>query len=677
MVPKTLKNYILKFSKTYFQIFLPLSLAFIFARTVEFLFLINRGFTYHNILRSYSYAIEFDLILFGVIGLSIFPLSLLLKKISIKIFNNFHLIFGSLLILLNTLFTKFFLSSHYLLDISIFSFSWEEIKLIISGDQFVLFSLSSLTYLTGIIAGVIYVVSFKSISKKEKLNHYFPLAFFIILSALFIFRMDVNPHHNSKYSYYETKLHSSKITHFLSSVIEHYSKNDQANVDYITLIKNYREHTEQETTSSFLAFPFCKKLDTNRNDVWKPYIHRTDSMNIVMIYLEGMSSEFIGDSSKYRGGTPFLDSLAKKSLYWPNMLSITDRTHGVFAATLGGLPHGYERGFLNLKNYPLFLSLPHLLQKRNYNFNFFYGGDAYFDSYLRFLKKLNFSNIVDLGYMEKNYQLKGNNTPEKFSWGLHDKKVAQSYFRFMDENTNTQPYFNLWLTLSLHSPFDIPNKAHYIERTKTQFEHLGSGFVEYNKDVLSSLCYTDDALRAFFEDYKKREDYKNTVFILMGDHAVLNLNNTDVLGLYNVPLIVFSPLQKEVKTFHEIISHWDIPQSLMELIDKDFNKKNLMVNWLGAGMKFSQKCSASEPIYLGTFKGDLYGVCWKDYLLMHDKLYHIHGDFELEEVENQEIKHSYQALLSEYELLNSYTIEQEKIYPLQAIISLNEDGQLE
>lgn len=252
---------------------------------------------------------------------------------------------------------------------------------------------------------------------------------------------------------------------------------------------------------------------------------------------------------------------------------------------------------------------------------------------------------------------------DEFSWGFHDQTVATSYFKFMDEYTSSSPYFNLWLTLSLHSPFDIPNKETYLHTLSDKFVQLEEDFIHFNKDPLAAVCYTDDALKYFFEAYKNRPEFKNTVFILMGDHAVLNLNNTDVLGIYNIPLIIYSPQLKKAEQFNEVISHWDIPATLISLLKKQNTTQLKGLNWLGDGVNFSQDCKAKTPIFLGTFKGDVLGVCWKDYLLMHGSLYKIEGDFKMIPVENEEVKTQYNQLLEDYILLNAYSINDEKIIP--------------
>lgn len=393
--------YLRHFFRYYLQTFFPLIIAFIFLRSIEFTFLINKSYTYKNIWRSFSYALEFDAILLAFLGLTVFPLSLFLLKQSSRLFQNFHLIFGSLLILLKIIFTKFFISSNYLMDFSIFSFNWEEIKLILSGEQFKMLSLSTFSYTTGILAWIIFYFISKKLIKSPPTKTLLPILFFSIISSLLIFRLELTPNHNKHFSLYETKLHTSKITHFFKSVFNHYTYENTGDINFIKLSKEYKKLSHQKVSSPYPAFPFYKTVTTNKKDKWDVYFKNRDSLNIVMIYMEGMSSEFVGPNSKYRGGTPFLDSLAQNSLYWPNMLSITDRTHGVFAATLGGLPHGFERGFINLEKYPSFVSVTDLLRQNKYAFNFFYGGDASFDSYERFLRTINFAEVIDKGYQER------------------------------------------------------------------------------------------------------------------------------------------------------------------------------------------------------------------------------------------------------------------------------------
>jgi len=51
-------------------------------------------------------------------------------------------------------------------------------------------------------------------------------------------------------------------------------------------------------------------------DVLSPFftIHKKKP-NIVVLVVEGLGAEFIGDNN-YSGFTPYLDSLISKSLYW-------------------------------------------------------------------------------------------------------------------------------------------------------------------------------------------------------------------------------------------------------------------------------------------------------------------------------------------------------------------------
>lgn len=49
--------------------------------------------------------------------------------------------------------------------------------------------------------------------------------------------------------------------------------------------------------------------------------------NLVFIVFEGLGTAFLGEENAYGGFTPFVDSLSQESLYWPNTLSTTGRTH--------------------------------------------------------------------------------------------------------------------------------------------------------------------------------------------------------------------------------------------------------------------------------------------------------------------------------------------------------------
>ena len=70
--------------------------------------------------------------------------------------------------------------------------------------------------------------------------------------------------------------------------------------------------------------------------------------NIVIIICESLSNSVSGKYGNYISITPFVDSLASQSLYWPNAVSSSERTFGVLPSVLSSLPQ-INTGFLDLE----------------------------------------------------------------------------------------------------------------------------------------------------------------------------------------------------------------------------------------------------------------------------------------------------------------------------------------
>jgi membrane-anchored protein YejM (alkaline phosphatase superfamily) len=104
---------------------------------------------------------------------------------------------------------------------------------------------------------------------------------------------------------------------------------------------------------------------------------------------------------------------------------------------------------------------------------------------------------------------------------------------FEQANAKGTPFFSLVLTLSNHAPFDLPEPLPF-ERT--------TDMGEMNKRI-DGMRYADWAVGHFIEEAKKREYFKNTLFIFVGDHGfhvTPKLTEAHLL-FHHVPLLFYAP----------------------------------------------------------------------------------------------------------------------------------------
>ncbi|MEX1191188.1 MAG: LTA synthase family protein [Brumimicrobium sp.] len=652
------------FWKSYTGFFILPILLFISLRLVEYFVLIKDVELLSNPFRSFTYSVEFDLIFLALYYLLFLIVFFLIFLVSKKIYRTLFYVFLVVLTFVYIVLNQFFYTSDLLLDKTIFYFNWDEIQIIIGGESDGILGKFFWLYLVAI---VVLTIGFWFIYPRLKSSSKFKIVaqlITIIAICLFVFRGAINPKSLDKYSNYETQLHTSKMTYFFESVVSAIFKKSLNTDNKIKQIKSFRSLMGRESSFDKLEYPLIHGTNDFIKNDWSKYISEVDKIkNIVIIFAEGLSSRLSGKDAKFGSMTPFLDSLSKKSLYWPNMLSITDRTHGVFSSALASLPHGLERGFLNYPDEKLdYISLPKMLKKEGYSMNFIYGGWSYFDNYHGFLKNNEFDSIVNEDYIKKYFNYDRVNTDNAFSWGIHDHVTVDAYFQFMEQHQPTSPYFNLYLTLSLHSPYDIPDKDKYISEAKSSLSHINPHFFEENEDVISTVYYSDDALRKFFTKYKTRSDFDETVFILLGDHSVTALDLYSELGIYHVPFFIYSPKIRNPKTFNEVISHWDVPATIVDLLQHiNWDSNSNYTHWIGNGVSLSDEFYAKDPIFLGTFKGNIDGVVWKDKAYIHNRLYRLEKGLELSPLNDKEIESNYKMLLESYRWINRYTIEKNKI----------------
>jgi len=102
--------------------------------------------------------------------------------------------------------------------------------------------------------------------------------------------------------------------------------------------------------------------------------------NIVLITVESFSAEFLTSYGNKLKITPFLDSLATKSLFFSNLYATGNRTvRGLEAVTLC-LPPAPGESIVKRKDNKNKFSTNSILQSKGYLSKYFYGGNAYFDN---------------------------------------------------------------------------------------------------------------------------------------------------------------------------------------------------------------------------------------------------------------------------------------------------------
>lgn len=332
-------------------------------------------------------------------------------------------------------------------------------------------------------------------------------------------------------------------------------------------------------------YPFLHPEETR--DVLSPFLRVNNSKpNVVIVILEGIGRAYANDGAYLGSFTPFMDSLARHSLYWENFLSTAGRTFAVLPSVLASAPFGLT-GFTELGDrMPPHLSLLSLLKYNGYKTAFYYGGDSRFDNMADFLQRNAVDHIYDIQSFPEEYsKLPANKLG--LCWGYGDKELYRYYFSTLGADT---PYCRVLLTVTSHEPFLVPQQEKYLAQFEQRMNYLGYDDVrkEAARDFklkYASVLFVDDALREFFRSYAQRPDFRNTIFIITGDHRMPEIPMNDKLDRYRVPFLIYSPLLLRPTRFSAISSHFDITPSVLRMLQTQYQLQlPSLVAWVGNGL---------------------------------------------------------------------------------------------
>jgi len=107
---------------------------------------------------------------------------------------------------------------------------------------------------------------------------------------------------------------------------------------------------------------------------------------------------------------------------------------------------------------------------------------------------------------------------KSWEWGHPDGDLYKRSFEVLD-SLKRSPRLDIYLTLSSHAPFKPPDEERYHQEFDIRVKQMKlrpdiKRMVELQRDIFSTILYTDHALKEFFDAYRKRDDFKNTVFII-------------------------------------------------------------------------------------------------------------------------------------------------------------------
>lgn len=348
----------------------------------------------------------------------------------------------------------------------------------------------------------------------------------------------------------------------------------QKELDYFQFYPTLNETVAEQNFLKQFPPPALARNITSENPELKK--------NVVLISIESLSADFLEHYGNTQKITPFLDSLADKSLLFTNLYATGNRTvRGLEALTLC-IPPTAGESIIKRENNKNKFTTGSVFKSKGYDVKFLYGGYSYFDNMEDFYKG-NGYDIVDRNNFKPAEITFGN------VWGVSDEDMAKKAIEVMNHEAKSgKPFFNHWMTVSNHRPFTYP---------EGRIDIPGNA-----KSRDGGVKYTDYSLRKFFEMAKKQDWYKNTVFVIVADHCASSAGKTELpMDKYRIPGMFFSEGFIAPQQFNQLMSQIDVMPTLFGLLNFSYQSKFL-----------------GQDVFKDTFQPKAYVATYQDLGLIKD-----------------------------------------------------------
>ena len=250
--------------------------------------------------------------------------------------------------------------------------------------------------------------------------------------------------------------------------------------------------------------------------------------NVVVILMESFAGHYVGVLGGAGNITPYFDALSREGLLFTRFFANGTHTHQGMFATMACFPNlpGFEYLMQQPEGAHRFSGLPQLLSERGFEDLYVYNGDFAWDNQAGFFRNQGLRNYIGRNdFIDPVFS--------DATWGVSDQDMFDRAARELADNYGTTPFYALLQTLSNHTPYALP--ADLPVEPVTGFGHLD--------EHLTAMRYSDWALGQFFARIKQLPLYRETLFVVVGDHGFGTPEQLTDMNLYRyyVPMLLIAP----------------------------------------------------------------------------------------------------------------------------------------
>lgn len=263
---------------------------------------------------------------------------------------------------------------------------------------------------------------------------------------------------------------------------------------------------------------------------------RLKGKNLIVIQVESLENFVINKTIDGKEITPNINKLLENAYYFNNYFEQTlngTTSDGTFVSNTSMLP--VIRGSVNF-DYPnnTYNSLPKILERNGYSTVTMHPEKGSYWNWKTSELSIGFQKAYDISDFEET---------EFYGLGLTD----ESFFEQVEPKLKQekQPFYSFMISISSHTPFDMPDEFDKININKEDRDTRLGGYV-------TSIAYTDYVIGKFIDKLDKEGILDNSVVVLYGDHEGVTkfykdeIDKNQELGKEainndkRVPLIIYS-----------------------------------------------------------------------------------------------------------------------------------------
>lgn len=307
--------------------------------------------------------------------------------------------------------------------------------------------------------------------------------------------------------------------------------------------------------------------------------------NLLIIQWESLEQFAVDERADNQEITPNLNKLLNSSMYFNNYFEQVNEGTSSDADLMTNTSVYPLRQGSTFFRYPddKYKSLPKLFESMGYSTKAIHPDKGAFWNWMPALKSIGFQKCYD-STSYKNDEIIG--------LGLSDASFLRQIEPLVEKSK--QPFYDFVVTLTSHSPFNLPqNKRTLKLDKKLDSSHIGGYF--------QSLHYTDAQLGIFLNKLDKSGLLDNTVVVIYGDHTGIHKYHQTELDTQKdlpkewtdpnkrIPLIIYSKGYKP-ETISTNCGQVDLMPTLCYLFgmnDKDYKNYTMGKNMLNTNMNFT------------------------------------------------------------------------------------------